>query len=258
MNYQNFFRWALPAFTALSFLGIGMVIGSQNNASTIDVVVHNKPIGKLPGGENLEKMVGEKVVSITPTQIPTMFEVQVANKITYVDQSGKYAITGRLINLETGKNYTEERLAEINRLPWSTLPHANGIVIKQGEPKLKFAVFTDPDCPYCRKLQAKMDTMNNVEITIFPMPLEEIHPEARMKSEQALCEDDKPGAWKIVANGGNIPYTGMCDSGINNILTFAKEHHINGTPFIVAYNGKTSSGLSNEAELEKWLHDNNN
>lgn len=254
-SVSDFISYAISgavASGAVFVLSSMMAIGSNQAVAATEKTIHEAST-KKPDIKPLEKLIGEKVKSINTTNIPGMFEVQVENKVAYIDASGSYLITGNMIRVSDGENITKAHLEEINKLDWNTLPHSKAIKITQGQPKLQFAVFTDPDCPYCRKLQAKMDTMKDVEITIFPMPLEQIHEQARSRSEQAMCAADRVAAWKVIANGGDLPNAPACNSGIEDIIKFAGEHHINGTPFIVARNGKSTPGMSSDKDLEAWL-----
>lgn len=66
----------------------------------------------------IQKKLGSnaKVRSVTPSPVSGVYEVLVSNEVFYTDGSAKYLIQGEIIELATGKNITEQRLADINRI----------------------------------------------------------------------------------------------------------------------------------------------
>jgi len=49
------------------------------------------------------------------------------------------------------------------------------------------AIFSDPDCPYCRRLEAEMTSLTDITIYTFLMPIASLHPEARSKAIAIWC-----------------------------------------------------------------------
>jgi thiol:disulfide interchange protein DsbC len=84
--------------------------------------------------------------------IPGLYEVRVDNNLFYTDANGDHLISGHIFSTATRKDLTQARLEDLNRIDWGVLPLKNAIV--SGDPKgVPVAVFTDPDCPYCRDLK---------------------------------------------------------------------------------------------------------
>ena len=99
-------------------------------------------------GQNL------KVQSVRNTPIAGLYEVVVSgNQVVYVDGSANYMLVGDLIDVNTRQSLTDERSAELNKIDFSSLPLDMAIKEVRGNGKLKVAVFSDPDCPFCKRLE---------------------------------------------------------------------------------------------------------
>ncbi|MBF0316608.1 MAG: DsbC family protein [Nitrospirae bacterium] len=61
--------------------------------------------------------------------------------------------------------------------------------------------FTDPDCPYCRKLSDYMAKRKDVTRYVFLFPLTQIHPQAQEKSKFILCSKNQAKALEDVMSG---------------------------------------------------------
>jgi thiol:disulfide interchange protein DsbC len=59
--------------------------------------------------------------------------------------------------------------------------------IKFGSGSRKLYVLSDPDCPYCRRLDEELEKLKDVTIYLFPAPLEQLHPNARRVVEEVWC-----------------------------------------------------------------------
>ncbi|NBO85598.1 MAG: DsbC family protein, partial [Burkholderiaceae bacterium] len=121
----------------------------------------------------LQKRLGTSanVRNVTPSVIPGLFEVQVNNEIFYTDSKAKYLIQGEMIELATGTNLTAKRQEDVNRIKWSELPQANAIKIVRGNGSRQIAVFSDPNCGYCKRLEKTLQQLDNVTIYNYLIPI---------------------------------------------------------------------------------------
>ena len=193
-----------------------------------------------------------KVKSIEPTPLAGIYEVYLgADTILYMDKTTSYVLVGgSLLDDITKKNLTTERLKELHRIKFSELPLQNAIEIKKGSGEYKFAVFTDPDCPYCKTLEqsiAKSD-LNNYTAYIFLYPLKEIHPDAVLKAESIWCAKDKAQAWERWMIKGNEPAKAACDNPLTKNEKLAEDLDVLGTPTIYLNDGRLSRGLQDLAD----------
>ena len=210
--------------------------------------------------KSLQKLIEQqypdiKIQSIKKTNFNDLYEVYLGNQIIYTDQSFKFLIIeGQLVDPRSKKNITAERLADLQKIAFENLPLDLAIKIKKGIPQKKVAVFSDIDCPFCRKLEKEvLMKLDNVEIYTFIFPLA-IHPEAEQKSLKIWCSDDPAANWVNFMKTADLPdNNGDCASPIDEIQNFAKKYGIQSTPTIIFEDGKRVSGAIPKDEFKSLL-----
>jgi len=202
----------------------------------------------------LQKRLGTSanVRNITPSPIPGLFEVQINNEILYTDSTAKYLIQGEMIDLATGSNLTAKRQEDVNRIKWSELPQANAIKIVRGNGSRQIAVFSDPNCGYCKRLERTLQQLDNVTIYNYLIPI--LSADSALKSKQIWCATDQQKAWNdwMLAN---ITPSGKsdCANPIDKNMAIAKTYGINGTPTIFFTDGSRFPGAVQLSDIEKKL-----
>ena len=202
----------------------------------------------------LQKRLGTSanVRNVTPSAIPGLFEVQVNNEIFYTDSKAKYLIQGEMIELATGTNLTTKRQEDINRIKWSELPQANAIKIVRGNGSRQIAVFSDPNCGYCKRLEKTLQQLDNVTIYNYLIPI--LSADSALKSKQIWCASDPQKAWNDWMLG-NITPSGKsdCTNPIDKNAALAKTYGVNGTPTIFFTDGSRFPGAVQLSDIEKKL-----
>lgn len=211
--------------------------------------------------EKLEKTYKNQqltVQSIHNTPIEGLFEVVVSgNQIIYTDSKAEYMIVGDLINIDNKQNLTNERQADLNKIDYASLPFEYAITEVRGNGKQQIVVFSDPDCPYCKRLEREFAKMTDITIHTFLMPLTSLHPDAVRKAEQIWCQADKTQAWVNFMREGKMPQkVAVCDNPVETLLSLSQQLGFNGTPTLVFPNGKTQSGYAPAEHLTKIIEAN--
>ncbi|MDF7675450.1 DsbC family protein [Neisseriaceae bacterium ESL0693] len=196
-----------------------------------------------------------QVLSIRKTPLADLYEVVVNdNQILYTDAKGDYMILGNLVDLNTQENLTKQRTKELNHMDFKQLPFDKAIKEVRGNGQRKLAVFSDPDCPFCKKLEQEIGTLDNVTIYTFLMPLTELHPQAQEKAEQIWCQPNRTEAWVKWMRQGIAPApVAQCKTPVADTLALGTKAGFNGTPTLVFPDGETISGLIPAAELNQIL-----
>ncbi|KLT72639.1 thiol:disulfide interchange protein [Neisseria arctica] len=199
-----------------------------------------------------------KVQSVRDTPIKGLYEVVVTgNQVVYVDADANYMLVGDLVDINTRKSLTEERSAELNKIDFNTLPLDLAIKEVRGNGKLKVAVFSDPDCPFCKRLEQEFAKMNNITIYNFMMPIAKLHPDAQQKAEQIWCQSNPTAAWTAWMRENKVPQpVAACDNPVAETMSLGEQLGFNGTPTLVFPNGHTQSGYSPMPELQKQIEKN--
>ncbi|PCI45295.1 MAG: protein-disulfide isomerase [Proteobacteria bacterium] len=191
--------------------------------------------------------------AIRPSNISGLYELQVGNQIFYAGRTGKYLIAGgHIIDIASRTDLTAKRLEEINSIDWSSLPLNQAIV--SGDPDgLPVAIFTDPECPYCKTLEISLKGATDIKIYTFLFPLESIHPNAKAKSESIWCAENQHEALLQVMLENKTLAKATCDTPIAANIALARKLGISGTPTLISGDGRKRSGSSNAAQLKAWL-----
>ena len=195
------------------------------------------------------------IKSIQKTDYNDLYEVFIGSQIIYTNDAFDFLIVeGRVVDPKTKIDLTELRLEELSRVNFNDLPLSDAIKVVKGNGKRKIAIFSDVDCPYCKRLEKKeLSNINNITIYTFLYPLA-IHPEAKLKSKKIWCANDRSKAWTEYIHNDNLPEnSGDCKTPINKILKLGKDLGISSTPTIILSNGKRVPGAIPYEQLEEYL-----
>ena len=200
----------------------------------------------------IQKKLGSnaKVRSVTPAPVSGLYEVLVGNEIFYTDSSGKYLIQGEIIELASGKNITEQRQADLNRIKWADLNQANAFKTVRGNGTRQVAIFSDPNCGYCKRLEKSLQQLDNVTIYTYLIPI--LSADSTQKSKQIWCSADPNKAyidWMI--NGVTPSGKTDCSNPLDKNLTFAKTYGVTGTPTLFFTDGSRFPGAVQITDIEK-------
>ena len=191
---------------------------------------------------------------VTKTAIPGIYELRVGNDILYTDENGHHVLQGHLIDTKTRANLTEARIAKLTQIDFATLPLQDAILIKQGTGARKIAVFGDPNCGYCKRLERDLVGLKDVSIYTFLLPI--LGPDSNAKARDIWCARDRAKTWRAWMVDGNAPSKagGPCDTGaLERNLALGERHRVNGTPAIVFEDGTRSPGAMPAEQIESRL-----
>ncbi len=192
--------------------------------------------------------------SIHRTPLPDIYEVYMGGRIVYTNEQGRYFMVGSLIDLPEQKNLTEEREQILKRIDVKQLPLNQAIKQVKGNGKRVIYLFSDPDCPYCQKLELELAKLNNVTLYLFMMPLKELHPNAERISKQIWCSKKPAQAWTdYTVNKKQPSAKDSCETPIEKNIELAKTLEITGTPTLFLKDGTRLSGAIPADELDKML-----
>jgi thiol:disulfide interchange protein DsbC len=200
----------------------------------------------------IQKKLGSnaKVRSVTAAPVSGLYEILVGNEIFYTDSSGKYLIQGEIIELTSGKNITEQRQADLNRIKWTDLNQANALKTVRGNGQRQLAIFSDPNCGYCKRLEKSLQQLDNVTIYTYLIPI--LSPDSAQKSKQIWCSTDPYKSyidWMI--NGTVLAGKSDCNNPLDKNLAFAKAYGITGTPTLFFTDGSRFPGAVQVSDIEK-------
>jgi thiol:disulfide interchange protein DsbC len=192
-----------------------------------------------------------------PTLPGGLYEVITDTQLVYVDRSGDHLFVGSIIDTHTRQDLTAKRWSELNKIDFPTLPFAQAIKTVRGNGSRQLAVFEDPLCPFCRKLEQETKDLTNVTIYTFLFPIEQLHPGATERARQIWCAPDRASAWSqwMLSQAAPSPNTAAncSEDPIAANAALAQRLHINATPTLIFADGSRLASAITETELEHRL-----
>jgi len=207
---------------------------------------------------NLSRFFGEiDKEDIVETPFVGVYEVIIYNPIDslLVSENGQYLIQGDVVDLTTRELMpVSNQVKLIKKTLIDTIDDSDKIIFKAKNEKYVVNVFTDVDCPFCRKLHLGMDNMNELGITVkyLAAPLASLHPKAQGKMQKIWCAKNRVAAMDEYKLTGEIPDSDSCDNPVAKQLLISKQLGVNGTPAIFLSDGTHLPGyLKPRALLKK-------
>jgi thiol:disulfide interchange protein DsbC len=197
-----------------------------------------------------------KVGSITKLPYGGLYQVIYnGTNITYTDEKGEVGFFGNLVELKSKISLTVLEKERITKVDFSKLPLDKAIVRVKGTGARKLALFSDPECPFCQGIEKELESVNDVTIYTFLLPLTELHPDALRKAQLIWCTKDRAKAWEDMLIRQKEPQGSntSCDTPIKALAEFASNNWINGTPGVIFPSGKLLFGNQPHEIIEENL-----
>jgi len=205
------------------------------------------------------------IADIKPGPVADLFEVLLQNGQTiYASRDAKFLIAGELYESrpEGVVNLSEQRSNELRRQKMLALNEADMIIYEpEGGRKATITVFTDVDCPYCRKLHAEVEELNKLGIAVRYLAYPRtglIDSSTGQPTETTVtmistwCADDRKAMLTSAKRGGEVPVAD-CESPIEEQYRLGREVGVTGTPALVLEDGTILPGYVPAAELAQYL-----
>lgn len=204
---------------------------------------------------------GTKITSVKPSPVKGLYEIIAGPNVFYfspgeeshlifgniVDKDGKN-LTAGVQNAVRAKFQKESEKAAVEKLKNIPLDKA----VKVGNGPNIVIEFTDPDCPYCRKVDEFLSKRTDITRYTFLNPIDQLHPTARAKCVFVLNSKDQGKALHDVFAGkydnGALPIPnadlGKYPSESNQIvqnIKIGQDLGVQGTPMLFV-NGTMVNG----------------
>ena len=197
---------------------------------------------------------GNKIESLKKTPYLGLYEVVVGDEVFYTDEKANYFFFGHVIDTKTRASMTNERIQEIKaarRVPLDSLPLKSAIKIVKGDGKRQLAVFTDPNCPYCKQLEKELVNVTNVTIYTLLYPVLNGSMEL---SKKIWCSANQIKAWDDFMLKGIAPAGKDCDTPLETLVQSGRENKVSGTPTLIFADGSIVGGMIPVAVIEEKLN----
>jgi thiol:disulfide interchange protein DsbC len=208
----------------------------------------------------LERMPTATVDFVTESAVAGIYEVSVSGQLVYATEDGRYVFTGSLIELASGRNLGDQSRNKLRVNAIAKMPESKMIIYEPtDELKTTATIFTDIDCPFCRKLHGEIGLLNDLGVRVRYMlyPRTGAQSESYIKAVSVWCAEDRLSAL-TKAKLGETPPELSCDNPVEEHMILAEQLGIRGTPMIVSQTGGVISGYVPANELVVRLKESSN
>lgn len=217
----------------------------------------------------LEKGV-DRVLKVEFSEVPGLWVIDVEKDRqrfpVFLDFSKKYLVAGNVIRLADGQNLTQQRIAGTaapaaspppppKKVDPARIPVDDALLLGKASAKKKVVVFTDPQCPFCKKLHDEMKEVVRLDpeiaflIKLFPLKM---HPNAYNISKSVLCANSMALLEASFA-GAPVPPPSCETSKVDESLAVGEAIGIRSTPTLILPDGTLQPGYKKAADLLRLL-----
>lgn len=194
-------------------------------------------VAKVPGASNLYEVV------IRRPDGPHIY---------YVDGAARVLISGQAFDIKSGRNLTEERQRKLTAIKWSSLPFESAVTTVRGSGRRKIAIFSDPNCPYCKRFERDLAQLDDITMHIFLYPV--ISPQSVMQTKSVWCSPDRAKAWNDLMLRDVQPTAKPdCDTPVEKLVALGQSLGANSTPTWFLETGERFTGARPLDDVRKLL-----
>lgn len=180
------------------------------------------------------------IENLQPTESSSLYSGTLNNQIIYVDEDAQHLFYGSMFRIKDQKNLTQDLMLQQHAVDFKKLPLQDAIKTVRGNGKHQLAIFSDPNCPYCKTLESNLAKLNDVTIYTFMYP---IKTQSVEPSKKVWCSANKEYAWKALIQRAEQPkVTSDCAHPIDRNLQLGQQLKLQGTPVIIFENGFKLTG----------------
>jgi thiol:disulfide interchange protein DsbC len=193
-----------------------------------------------------------QVAAPARSPVTGMYLTSIDGVFGYVSADGRYFIVGDMLDLATHSNVTEKsRQLSRRSLLQKVAPH-EAILFTPAQPRYTIIVFTDVDCPYCRKLHSELGQLRarGIAVRYLAFPRSGPNTKAWRTMAAVWCSSDRRDALTRATRGESVSATSSCsDSVIAKQYALGQQLGVPGTPMIVLSDGTSLGGYMSPDKL---------
>ena len=188
---------------------------------------------------------GAQVGAVDSSPVSGMYLTTIDGVSGYVSADGRYFIVGDMLDLASRKNVTEEKRKERRRALLKKVAPGEAVEFGADKAKRTVIVFTDVDCPYCRKLHGEVEELGRkgVEVRYVAFPRSGPGTKSWRTMTAVWCSKERREALTRATKGEEVTAASKCsDAVIAKHYELGQKLGIPGTPMIVLGDGTSLGG----------------
>ncbi|MEO7199563.1 MAG: DsbC family protein [Dokdonella sp.] len=147
-----------------------------------------------------------KMRGFQQSTLPGYYEAMINGAMVYASADGRFLVRGSVEDTLQSRDLTAASLSQARREILAGVGADMRLSFAPPAPHHRITVFTDVDCPFCRRLHAQINEYSKLGIAVdyLFLPLD-IHPGADRKAAQVWCSEDRKAAYNAAIVGQNHP-----------------------------------------------------
>lgn len=247
--YNSVFLLVIPMRIAQTLLLTLLILNGSYGYSQGQGVAEDKITSSLHS-----RFPDLEISTIRAVGIPGWYEVMLGAEVIYVTGDGRYLFQGELMDLDQHRNLTEEQRSHARVALLKKIPARDMIVFAPNKTRHSIYVFTDVDCPYCRRLHKDVPKLNAMGIAVkyLAFPRAGIGSDTYHEMEAVWCSRDRNTALTEAKNGVKIK-AAKCDDPVKRQFMIGQDMGIRGTPAIYLEDGRHIGGYLTPDEIAEVI-----
>lgn len=198
---------------------------------------------------------------VRPSAIEGIYEVLMGQNVGYTDGGGRFFLFGHLFDMKEQVDLTAQVLGQAapskqevkTSVEYPSEHLANAIKTIKGDGSRQLVVFSDPNCPYCKRLEQELARLTNVTIYTFLYPV--LGPDSRSLAIAMWCAPNRAQAFSDFMLKGKRPPMKSCTTPLDDNATLGGRLGVTGTPTMIAADGRFIPGAAPAEKINQWLND---
>lgn len=236
-----------------------MVLRVIATACTLLLTMGSLDVQAQPHSEDLKRELQARfpeieIRSVAPSPVEAWYEVVTPSELVYTNGDGSLLFNGRILDTRTRDDLTARRWRAITAIDFNSLPLELAIKAVKGNGSRKLAVFSDPHCPFCKRLEKELQNVTDVTIYTFLFPLEGLHPGAAATARKVWCAEDREQVWTAWMVQQVAPESEGCEKDpLEKLAALGERLGVTATPTLFFANGQRIAGAIPGAQLDQEL-----